>query len=138
MLSPGRGARRPKATSDPPAPDEIGVKLDGVQIVPSDLLQFQAETDFGHQVGHADGDGWVASTATDAASYLAYGPYTSEIDPGFYSALYRLKSNGGVVPAAAIVTIDVWDFNAGKLVAHAHVARVGFPGQNVSRFHARF
>jgi hypothetical protein len=83
---------------------------------------FEAE-DLLHQIGRRDGDGWSASIVDAAKRYLAYGPYTLSIPAGRYTADYRLLVDNNVADNLQILTLDVYNANAGKILATQQVRR---------------
>lgn len=86
---------------------------------------FEAEH-LNHNVGRAEGEGWSATTALDGPGHLSFGPYTWTIAPGPRVASWRLLID--VVAAAdhAVLTLDVFDAAAGRVLARREVRRRTF------------
>jgi hypothetical protein len=89
-------------------------------------MTFQAETDFQHQMGRADADGWSASTSRDGKGYLNYGPYTTLLAAGPHTASFRLMVDNHTNDNLTVVTLDVFDATAGQVLAKMTVKRQQF------------
>lgn len=89
--------------------DTSYVQQDAVEVTPisTDRTTFQAETDLAHQIGRADGEGWSANVLDDDEGFLSYGPYTTSLPPGVYSADFRLLVDNNSFDDTDVVTIDV-------------------------------
>lgn len=68
----------------------------------------------GHGVGRAEADGWSAATASDAAGYLVFGPYATDIPAGNYDAFFRLMVDNRDANNDIVVTLDVNDYDGGS------------------------
>ena len=82
----------------------------------------------GHLVGRAEADGWSANTAADAAGHLLYGPYTRDVPAGSRSASFRMMIDNNSADTLRVVTLDVHDFTAGRVLAQREVRRTEFSG----------
>lgn len=93
---------------------------------------FQAETQLQHQIGRRDAEGWSANTAQDGAGYLSYGPYTTSISVGGRSATWRLliDNNTANNGSDTVGTLDVYDANAGRVLATRSLLRRDFGSAN--------
>jgi len=87
---------------------------------------FEAETDLEHGIGYLDGDGWAAATASDVEGHMCYGPYTTDIPGGGHSARFRLMIDDNSADALPVVTVDVYDVDAGEILAIREILRTEF------------
>jgi RHS repeat-associated protein len=76
-----------------------------------------------HIIGRSDSDGWSASTSQDAAGFLQYGPYTTQIATGDNVATWRLMIDNNSANNAAIVRLDVHDSTTGTVLASRDITR---------------
>jgi hypothetical protein len=83
--------------------------------------------DHEHGPGRAEGEAWVASTDQDAAGHMSFGPYVA-LPPGPMTVTFDLAVD--VVDAVDhdIVTIDVFDATAQRVVVERDIRRSAFAG----------
>jgi hypothetical protein len=86
---------------------------------------YEAEV-LGHGVGSRDGDGWHASTAGDAAGHLAYGPYATDWGGGAAQAVFTLKVDDNTAANDVVVTLEINDATADRVIASRPVRRREF------------
>jgi len=91
-------------------------------------LVLEAETDLSHVVGYPDGDGWACNTADQQAGHMCYGPYTSALGPGPYTADFHLMVdvNGPPGVDVGVATIDVFDSQSQTILAARELTRFEF------------
>lgn len=108
--------------------DTSYVLQDAVEVVPvtTSGTTYQAETDLAHQIGRVDGDGWSANVTDDDAGYLTYGPYTTSLPPGIYSAEFRLMIDNNTFDDGDVVTIDVVSDEGNTVLAQRTITRTEF------------
>lgn len=100
---------------------------------------YQAQNQLYHQVGRADGDGWSANTTQDSAGYLCYGPYTTSILSGPMEADYVLRIDNNTLDSNVVVSLDVYDATAGKVLASRSIGRKEFQSTSQDNyFHLNF
>lgn len=100
--------------------DGVHWSKDGIAVdvaEPGQSWVFQSEASIYHQTGTAEGDGWTACPDRDAAGYLAFGPYTTQILPGSAIAEFRLMTKSQPPSGVAVVTLDVYDSTAKQIIA---------------------
>lgn len=88
-------------------------------------LKWESES-LSHQIGRADGDGWSANTAQDAAGWFAYGPYATNLPAGDMTAVFKMQTDNVTANNDALVKIDVYDATAGKVLAERTITRQQF------------
>lgn len=76
----------------------------------------------GHYVGRAEGSAWSAS-ATDAASFMSYGPYTANVSIGSHVAAFRMLVDNNTANNANVVLLDVFDTTSLITLASRQVTR---------------
>jgi hypothetical protein len=88
-------------------------------------------TCMGHSVGRADSDGWSATTGRDSPGHLTYGPYTTDIPAGNWTATTTLLiDNNNPSDSSCVANLDVNDFTAGAVLASTCLARNQFSAAN--------
>lgn len=92
---------------------------------PAQGWTFQAEALL-HQCGRADTSGWSASTARDNAGFMVYGPYTTAIPGGYRKATYWLMVDNTTANNDIVVTLDVYDATARKILGTRRLRRSEF------------
>jgi hypothetical protein len=95
---------------------------------PGTNITFEAETEFSHMVGYADGEGWACSTADPQSGHMCYGPYTTAFGAGSYSADVHMMIdvNADTSTNDKVVTVDVFDTASGQILAVKEVYRYDF------------
>jgi hypothetical protein len=94
-----------------------------------DGLTFEAEgAGMGHLVGRAEADGWSANTAADGRGHLLYGPYTTAVPSGSRSAAFRMMVDNNSADSLVVVTLDVFDATAVRVLGERDVRRTEFTG----------
>ncbi|VUD69089.1 hypothetical protein TDB9533_04455 [Thalassocella blandensis] len=87
---------------------------------------YEAETQLRHSIGHAEGDGWVATTGGDSRGHLIYGPYDNSWGEGGAQAVFRMKVDNNTANNEQVVTVDVYDSSTGQTVASRAITRREF------------
>lgn len=86
-------------------------------------IRFENESDFGHQAGYAEGDGWVVTTRNPANTFASYGPYTSG-HSGNRTATFRLRIDNNSSDNASLLQLDV--SSGGRILAQRTLTRRQF------------
>ena len=90
---------------------------------------WQAESDFGHQQGYPDGEGWACNTTDQTPNHMLFGPYATDLPAGAMEAIFHLMID---VPAPAgvaddvVVTLDIFDATKGEILAARVILREEF------------
>lgn len=87
---------------------------------------FEAERDFAHQIGRRDAEGWSVRVGDTPGRYMNYGPYTTVIAGGSRTATFRLLVDNSTADNLRLLTLDVYDATAGKVLASRDVTRRQF------------
>jgi hypothetical protein len=87
---------------------------------------YNATTDLSHQIGRAEGDGWAAATAYDAPAFLTHGPYDAALSAGNKTVTFSLLVDNNSADNLPVVTLEVYDVTAGRIVAQRQVRRTEF------------
>jgi hypothetical protein len=90
------------------------------------VLTFQAESDFYHQVGRPDGDGWSVNVSDSPKRYMGYGPYTTAVPSGNRTATFRLLLDNVSADNNLILTVDVFNSTTGAVLARRDIRRSEF------------
>lgn len=93
---------------------------------PPTALQFEAERHLHHQGGRADADGWSCNVRDDRACYMCFGPYTAAVPPGARRATFRMLIDNNTADDRVVVTLDVYDAAAGRVLAQQQIKRRQF------------
>ncbi len=111
------------------------------------LYIWQAESDLSHQIGRLDtarqisGEavGWSASTGSDSAGYLTFGPYTTQLPTGKYSVNWRLLiDDDSYSPLEGpVLTADINDATNSKSLSSVDISRNDFQGRYSYQFFER-
>lgn len=96
---------------------------------------FEAEgTQLGHNVGRADGTGylagWSANTAQDSAGHMVFGPYATNIPTGANTAYFNMMIDNNTADSDTVAVIDVRDATTGIELASKNIARTDFSATN--------
>lgn len=86
----------------------------------------------GHIIGRADADGWSANVTQDAAGFLQFGPYTTQLAAGTHIAKWALMIDNNSVDDLPVVRLEVSDATIGQtLLATRDITRRQWsvPGQ---------
>jgi hypothetical protein len=89
---------------------------------------YEAETTTYHRIGRADGDGWSASTASDAAGHLFYGPYANDWGDGLTQAIFTLMVDNNSADDLVVATLDAYDSTSKEVLASRPLRRREFRG----------
>ncbi len=76
-----------------------------------------------HQIGRAEADGWSANTSLDAAGFLQYGPYTTQVAAGAHTAVWNLMIDNNTADNSAVVRLEAYDASTATLIAYREVSR---------------
>ena len=83
-----------------------------------------------HAIGKADGTGWSASTGTDAAGYLLYGPDATDIPTGNRGAIFKITEDNNTANSDQVATLDVYDTTSGTVLGTRSLLRTDFLSAN--------
>ncbi|RCW49437.1 GxGYxYP domain-containing protein [Paenibacillus prosopidis] len=92
---------------------------------------YQAETDFGHNTGKQDGDGWSANEAEHAAGHMLFGPGAADIKAGRHHVKFKTMINNHVADNNRVLNLDIYDATDNRVVAEKAVSRSQFQASNV-------
>jgi hypothetical protein len=93
------------------------IVLSGTSYAVAGSYLYEAEKPgLNHEVGKADGDGWVANSIIDKAGYLSTGPFTTILPAGAVSATFRLQSSNNTL-SSKIITIDIYNAATQKVLS---------------------
>jgi hypothetical protein len=84
---------------------------------------YEAETSLSHKVGHAEADGWAATTSGDVANHIAYGPYATDWGGGSAQAVFVLMVDDNSGDDTVVVTLDVHDADTQQVLGTRAVRR---------------
>ena len=91
-------------------------------------LVYQSESVEHHQTGRSDDDAWSVSVGDAANKFMQYGPYTTAVVPGNRKATFRLMIDDNAADNNLVLTLDVYDYNASRVLASRVVRRKNFKG----------
>ncbi|WP_053372293.1 GxGYxYP domain-containing protein [Paenibacillus sp. FJAT-27812] len=106
----------------------VGLIKEQVPQVSTDVPNkvYQAETDFGHQTGKADGDGWSANAAEHAAGHMLFGPGASDIPAGHHQVKVKAMIDNRDADNSRVLNLDIYDATDNRVVAEKAVLRSQF------------
>ena len=87
---------------------------------------YEAETDLSHAIGMLETDGWSASTMSDQAGHLAFGPYAADWPEETLNITYRLMVDVADNRPEIVATIDIFDATSSEIVASRPLGRNEF------------
>ena len=93
---------------------------------PGECWEFEAETDFYHEQGYPEGDGWACTVVEHTPNRMLFGPYTEEIRDGWFSAEFQLMIDDPSMvgdSTDSVLSIDVYDSTSGSLLAQRQLYR---------------
>ena len=93
---------------------------------PGECWEFEAETDFFHEQGYPEGDGWACTVLEHSPNRMLFGPYTEEIRDGWFSAEFQLMTDDASMvgnSTDSVLLIDVYDSTSGSLLAQRQLYR---------------
>jgi hypothetical protein len=79
-----------------------------------------------HEVGVANGSGWAAGTDAHSAGHLVFGPYATHFPAGPITVLFDLQIDVIDTEDEVIVTLDIYDSDAGEPLVTREVRRAEF------------
>jgi hypothetical protein len=91
-----------------------------------DFHTYDAATDFSHQKGFLDDEGWAVSVASDQSGYLAYGPYVDTLIPGNRTAHFTLMIDNNDADNSIVARIEVYNFMTNTILASKNIHRREF------------
>jgi hypothetical protein len=111
--------------------DTSYVRIDNVKVldgtVPPGQVIYQAEqSELAKVIGRREEDGWSASTASDSAGRLLYGPYATTWGAGLKTAVFRMMVDNVSADQYVVASIDVYDATANQVLASRQVRRNEF------------
>ncbi len=97
-------------------------------VVDGSLYNWVADN-LNHSIGRLDGlNSWEVDPIHDTHSdFLSWGPYTSELGAGNYTAYFELKVDNFNLDASTVATIDVRDNDTGQVITSQNLLRSNFP-----------
>jgi hypothetical protein len=84
---------------------------------------YDAIHDLSHLIGRVDGDGWSASTGSDSASYLVYGPYATDWGNAAAQVVIYLLVDNNSANNDVVATLDINDATISQVVASRPIHR---------------
>ena len=91
-----------------------------------DEWDYDASSEFNHQMGRAEADGWSARVGDEREKYMCFGPYATEIGTGPRMATFQIMLDNVNFDDAKILTIDVVDARSGTVLAQHDLTRHSF------------
>jgi polysaccharide biosynthesis protein PslG len=110
----GLAPQPPAPPTQPPAPPQ-----------PGRTWVWEAE-DLNHREGVRESDGWACHTPQHAPNYMVFGPYTRDIPAGTHTATWRLMLDNVTASDSRVLTLDVFDADANRVLASRHLTRRQF------------
>lgn len=92
--------------------------------------KYEAETDFGHNVGRLDGDGWSANTSQDGTGHMMFGPAVSNIATANYDVNFRMMVDQNTGSSNRVVNLDIYDQTTATVVGDLAVYNTDFTYAN--------
>ena len=110
--------------------EDLGIVLD---IGGASQWVYLAGLDLFHQTGEALGNNWVATPGEHEEGFLSFGPYATDIAEGPNTVAFILSTDN-TVGSEVVVSIDVHDATAGKVLATQTITRSDFsaPGDDTT------
>ncbi len=108
---------------DTGVPDDTSVPDDTGEYIPcieGSCWDFEAETDFQHNQGIAEGEGWACHVSEHTENQMLWGPYTQEIQGGWFTADFRLMGDHSALQGNTtdgVLGLDVYDAESGTILA---------------------
>ena len=87
---------------------------------------YEAGTDLSHAIGRREGDGWSVNVADDMAGHLVFGPYATDWGEPPAQVVFDIKIDIIDGRGEAIVTLDVYDATADRVLVTRDVPRYEF------------
>lgn len=108
-----------------------GVQPTGGGSTPDAWATYQAEnTAMGHLTGFQTPDGWRATVDCPHDTYLAFGPYATNIPTGGLTARFWLSVGDNSSDDQPIARIDVYDADVGMVLAQRTIRRSEWTAAN--------
>ncbi|UVI31083.1 GxGYxYP domain-containing protein [Paenibacillus spongiae] len=92
---------------------------------------YQAETDFGHNTGKLDGDGWSANPAEHAPGHMLYGPNAADLGAGRHQVKFRALIDDRDADNSRVLNLDIFDATDNRIIAEKAIMRSQFQADNV-------
>jgi hypothetical protein len=91
---------------------------------------YDGPSEFYHQIGRAEKDGWSVSVSDTPNAYMCFGPYAREVGAGPRTARFTLMLDNVDNDNAPVLTIDVADAATGTVLASRQITRGQFSRPN--------
>lgn len=88
--------------------------------------EYDGPSEFYHQIGRAEADGWSVRVGDEVEKYMCFGPYATEIGVGPRVARFTAMLDNVDADNEKILTFDVADSTTGKVLATGDVRRRNF------------
>jgi hypothetical protein len=85
---------------------------------------FDASTEFNHQIGRNDSDGWSVRVGDEREKYMCFGPYATEIGEGPRIAIWNVMFDNVTADSYGVLTLDVVEARSGRVLASREVKRI--------------
>ena len=100
---------------------------------------YEAESQLGHQLGRAQGDGWSANTGDDSKGHMVHGPYATNWGGGAAQAVFVLLVDDNEYDNQPVVTLEAYDSTTGEILSSRPVLRREFRARDTyQRFAINF
>ncbi len=101
-----------------------GTDPSGSGSTPGAIATYEAEGgSMGHLTGYQTSTGWRAVIYCTSGTYLAYGPYVSNLPTGNLTARFWLSVDNHTADNSNIARIEVSDYTAGTIIAQQVLTR---------------
>lgn len=84
---------------------------------------FDAASEFNHQVGRLDADGWSIKVGDEREKYMCFGPYATEVGAGQRVATWNVMFDNVTFDDYGVLTLDVAEARSGRVLASRDVRR---------------
>jgi hypothetical protein len=87
---------------------------------------YDGPSEFNHQIGRAEADGWSVRVGDPTEKYMCFGPYATEIGVGPRVARFTAMLDNVTADNEKILTFDVADARSGRVLATGDLHRRDF------------
>ncbi|MCQ6563068.1 GxGYxYP domain-containing protein [Paenibacillus mendelii] len=91
---------------------------------------YEAESDFGHNTGKLDGDGWSANAAEHAPGHMLFGPNAADIPAGRHQVKFRTLIDNRTADNSRVLNLDIFDVTGNQVIAEKAVVKSQFQAAN--------
>ncbi|MBB6671597.1 GxGYxYP domain-containing protein [Cohnella nanjingensis] len=115
-----------------PSFSEPAATLDLIDL--SSKLNYKAEdSDYEHQTGKADGDGWLAKEGADPAGIMLRVPSIADVPPGDNHAVFRMSVDRFADENGTVAKLEIRESSTGDRIGSLEVANWDFNNENASQ-----